>query len=202
MPYDPEKHHRRSIRLSGYDYTSAGMYFVTICTAGRVCVFGDIVDEGVRLSRWGRIAARYWRAIPDHFPAVDLDAFVIMPNHVHGIMVINKADGGCRITDVCNAHGAQNPRDAAALEPSNLTTHGVPPRSLSAIVRSYKAGVTREINRQRHTPGTRFWQRNYSEHVVRNREDYERVYTYAVSNPGLWLEDRLYAQIYDGVVFD
>jgi len=89
MPkYEPFKHHRRSIRLQGYDYTQAGAYFVTICVEHRECLFGEIADGDVRLSKCGQIVQTHWENIPHHFPNVELDAFVIMPNHLHGIVVI------------------------------------------------------------------------------------------------------------------
>lgn len=86
--FDPDKHHRRSIRLPGYDYSRAGAYFVTICAQDRACLFGDIADGVMRLNDAGRVVERCWHEIPIHFPHVELDEFVIMPNHVHGIIVI------------------------------------------------------------------------------------------------------------------
>ena len=88
MPYDPGRHHRRSIRLRGYDYTSAGAYFITICAHRRECLFGEVVDGVMRLNVYGRVVDACWQAIPDHFPHVMLDVYVIMPNHVHGIIAI------------------------------------------------------------------------------------------------------------------
>ena len=88
MAFDPDKHHRRSIRLKGRDYSQPGAYFVTICTRDRACLFGDVVNGEMRLNGSGETARRCWEDIPDHFPLVELDAFVIMPNHMHGIIVI------------------------------------------------------------------------------------------------------------------
>jgi REP element-mobilizing transposase RayT len=91
MPFDPQKHHRRSIRLKGYDYTQPGAYFVTVVTHGRECLFGEIVDREMRLNEAGRMVEQCWLDIPSHFPHVELDAFVIMPNHVHLVFkLINK----------------------------------------------------------------------------------------------------------------
>ena len=87
MADDPDRHHRRSIRLKGYDYSLAGAYFVTISTQDRVCVFGDIVSGVIRLSEAGRMVSTEWDTLPAWFPGVDLDAFVVMPNHIHGIIV-------------------------------------------------------------------------------------------------------------------
>jgi REP element-mobilizing transposase RayT len=86
--FDPKKHHRRSIRLKGYDYTQPGAYFVTIVAWQRECLFGEIVDEEMRLNEYGKIIQNWWNQIPNHFPNVETIVFVIMPNHVHGIIVI------------------------------------------------------------------------------------------------------------------
>jgi putative transposase len=94
MKFDPDKHRRRSLRLQGYSYAQAGAYFVTVCTHNRECLFGEIVDGEVRLSEMRTIAEECWRAIPNHFPNVALDVFVVMPNHVHGIMMITAAGRG------------------------------------------------------------------------------------------------------------
>ncbi len=94
MTYDPEKHHRRSIRLKGYDYTQPGAYFITICTHGRECLFGEIIDGEMHLNEAGPIVVQTWWDLPNHVPNVQLDAFVVMPNHVHGIIIITERAGG------------------------------------------------------------------------------------------------------------
>jgi len=213
MPYDRELHHRRSIRLRGYDYTAAGMYFVTICVQDRACLLGNIVDGKMRLSTFGQVADRCWQAIPHHFADVSLDAHVVMPNHVHGIIVIqgsaaaNRASASpAEVPSAADAHvGAQHaaplhaPQQGSRAQPSqaNGPRHtlptGVAPRSLGAIVRAFKAAVTREVNGIRDAPGAPLWQRNFWEHIIRNADEYERIYTYVISNPGLWREDVLYA---------
>jgi len=90
MGFDPERYHRRSVRLRGYDYATPGAYFITICTFGRACLFADPCDDGVVLNGAGRIAEVAWRDLPAHFPNVELDAFVVMPNHVHGIVMLTE----------------------------------------------------------------------------------------------------------------
>ena len=91
MTYDPERHHRRSIRLRGYDYSQAGAYFVTACVQSRECLFGAVADGELRLNRYGEIVMRCWDELPAHYPTVELDAFVVMPNHIHGILVLTGA---------------------------------------------------------------------------------------------------------------
>jgi len=172
MKYDPKKHHRRSIRLPGHDYAQAGAYFVTICTDDRQCLFGRVDNAEMRLNHLGQIADECWRMIPAHFGNVELDAFVIMPNHVHGIIVI---------TDV----------GVGATHASPLRTRNGPkPRSIGAIIGSYKSGVSKRINEIRATPGPTIWQRDYYEHIIRNDASLDRIRLYIMNNPASWMLDR------------
>jgi hypothetical protein len=131
MPYDPQKHHRRSIRLKGYDYTQPGAYYITLCTKARQCLFGDVVKGEMRLNSLGYIAFTCWQAIPNHFPHVELDAFVIMPNHLHGILVISDILVGA--TQASPLH----PTKASPLH----NPCGPAPKSVGVIVGSYKSAV-------------------------------------------------------------
>ena len=90
MSYDPNFHHRRSIRLQGYDYSQAGAYFVTLCVQRRECLLGEIVEQQMQLNQYGEIVLGWWNNVPDHFSGVDLDAFVVMPNHIHGVLVLSQ----------------------------------------------------------------------------------------------------------------
>jgi putative transposase len=148
MKYDPQKHHRRSIRIQGFDYGYPGAYFITIVTYQRDRIFGNIVDGKMRLNALGAITGECWRAIPEHFPNVDLGTYVIMPNHVHGIIVINE---NRMATDSSPSVGAQH---AAPLP----QIPNIKPGSLGAIVRSFKSAVTRRVGRELNTTG--IWQRN------------------------------------------
>lgn len=178
-------HHRRSIRLKGYDYSQAGAYFVTIVTQGRECRFGEVVDGAMQLSESGRIAEDCWRAIPDHFPDVELGAFVVMPNHVHGIIILNG-----------NRRGTMDGRGTIYRAPTMDTTDRAPTTeqfqkpvagSLATILRAYKAAVTRRINRELHLTG--IWQRNYYEHIIRNENEHDRIHRYIEANPLNWGTD-------------
>ena len=162
---DPEKHRRRSLRLRDYDYSQAGAYFVTICTHNRTCLFGDIVDGEMRLNEDGRLAQSVWEALPKHYSHVELDAVVVMPNHVHGIIVLTATPVG------------------AGFKPAS-TRHGLP-----EIVRAFKTFSGRRINQSRSTPGTPVWQRNYYEHVIRNDAALNRLRQYIAENPARWAED-------------
>ena len=174
MTYDPAKHHRRSIRLRGYDYRQAGAYFVTVVTHQRQCLFGEIVDGETRVSRYGHTVREEWLRSAEIRCEIELDAFVVMPNHIHGIVVIRHQS-----TDV-GAHGR------APLPPAPHR----PPRSLGSFVAGFKSATTKRINEIRRTPGLPVWQRNYYEHVIRNDDELNHVRQYIIDNPGHWGEDR------------
>lgn len=205
MPYDPMHHHRRSIRLLGYDYTQSGAYFITICSRDRACIFADIERGVVHLTAIGEIVGSCWEAIPDHFPPADLDAFVTMPNHLHGIVFLgaviesdaNEQDMACRVPP--SARGMTGERFGAPV-----------PGSIPTIVRSFKAAVTKAINDAsgRDTacrvllerrlgplsPG-RFpslWQANYHEHIIRNDHSLDLLRDYVFANPARWSADSLH----------
>ena len=151
MPYDPEKHERRSLRLPGYDYAQSGAYFATACSHNRACLFGDVVDETMHLNAFGRIVRDVWNAIPAHFSNVRMDAFVVMPNHVHGIIVI--------VDDtVVGATHASPLRVATGPDDMPRRPNGPKPGPLGAIVGSFKSAATRRINAHCETPGAKVWQ--------------------------------------------
>ena len=177
MKFDPQKHHRRSIRLKNYDYSQVGAYYITIVTCQRDPLFGRIVNEEVQLSAYGRIADECWRAIPEHFPTIEVDAYVIMPNHLHGILVIHE------IGMATNPSPSAGARHASPLRP-----HGVEPGSIGAIVGSFKSAVTKRIGRE--IKATSIWQRNYYEHVIRDERDLNRIREYIQSNPANWERDK------------
>jgi putative transposase len=164
MSYDPDRHHRRSIRLQGYDYAQVGAYYVTLCTHHRNRLFGRVVDGAMELSEAGQIAERALLQTPDVRPNTWVDAYLVMPDHVHMIFVIAYRDSDA-------AQGA-----AAFRSPAG---------TLGAIVRGYKGAVTSQVNKLRGTEGP-IWQRNYYEHVVRNDADLNRIRRYIAANPARW----------------
>jgi REP element-mobilizing transposase RayT len=183
--YDPRIHHRRSIRLKGYDYSQAGMYFVTIVTQGQEALFGEVVEGEMRLNRLGEIVQKWWGFLPDHFPDIELGAFVIMPNHVHGIIILHGGRGTVPV-----------PRneETAQLGGKNQSKEGgeTPPlreRTLGQIVAYFKYQSTKEINALRGGPAAKIWQRNYYEHILRNQQDLELTWLYIESNPARWETD-------------
>jgi putative transposase len=182
MPYNPNIHHRRSIRLKGYDYASPGAYFITICTRDRVCYFGNVVKGEMRLNQLGECVRSVWQNLPHHFSDLTLDEFVVMPNHMHGILVLN---GTCRGEAFANQGSDQShPVDANASP--LLPPHGTKPGSIAAIVQNFKSVSTRKINQIRKTPGTPIWQRDYYEHIIRNENALHNIRRYIASNPASW----------------
>ena len=162
--YDPDTHHRRSIRLKGYDYAQAGAYFVTVVTRDRLCLFGDVIEEKMHVNRAGSMILKVWEEVPKRFPTIGLDAFVVMPNHVHGILVVRNRVGV--------------PLVGTLRDGDRATTRVAP--TLGEIVGAYKS-----ITTVRYTQGVkagmwnpfreRLWQRNYYEHVVRNESELNRA---------------------------
>ena len=185
---NPQRHHRRSIRLRGYDYSQAGAYFVTICTQDRACLFGDLVDGEMRLNDAGRMVEQWWCEINRKFPWVETDEHIIMPNHFHGIIVINAptpvgADLRVRPCEP-NHSGAHNAYSGAHT--------GAP---LPAIIQWFKTMTTNEYIRGVKTSGWppfagKLWQRNYYEHIIRNDESLHRIREYIINNPLQWALDR------------
>lgn len=179
-------YNRQSIRLKGYDYSRPGFYFITICTQNSTHIFGDVVDAKMVLNEFGKIAWNEWfntECIRDN---VLLDAFVVMPNHIHGIIeifdVYNQSVGVFRDTPLRDRTINDNAIYHAKFEsPSN---------NLGAIVRGYKSAVTKRINQISQTPGTKIWQRNYYDHIIRNEQSLHQIREYIKYNPKNWKRDR------------
>ncbi|HXH08955.1 MAG TPA: transposase [Alphaproteobacteria bacterium] len=183
MRLDPEHHHRRSIRLKGYDYTQPGAYFVTICTQNRACLFGEVVDGKMLLNDAGRMVQTAWDEIPVHYAGVAIDAFVVMPNHMHGIVVlVGAAPCGRPRLEAPTLGQAQGPAPTIAM-------------SLPDVVHRFKTMTTKRYAdgvKQRGWspfPG-RLWQRNYYEHVIRDTKCLNSIRQYIADNPAHWALDR------------
>jgi putative transposase len=192
MPYNKKVHHRRSIRLPGYDYASAGAYFVTICVRGGECLLGEVVDGEMHLNEWGQIAHTEWLASQEIRRELKLDAFVVMPNHLHGIVWITRADPvGAPNSAPKHAHNRETPVGAHGGAPNSAPLQR-PPKSLGSFIAGYKTVVTTRINQLRDTPGLPFWQRNYWEHIIRDERSLKRIREYIENNPARWAEDQLH----------
>jgi putative transposase len=178
MKYNPEKHHRRSMRLKGYDYSAAGAYFITLCTYQRQCLFGEIMDGAMHLNPYGKIANDCLQAIPEHFARFQLDEFVMMPNHVHAVL---------RIVD------DNDKRRGMALPCPYNGEFGKPMAgSLPIVIGAFKSAVTKRINILRDTPGTPVWQRNYHERIIRDELALNNIRRYIQMNPINWKSDRFH----------
>ena len=166
---------RRLLRLQGYDYSQAGGYFITLCASDRAHLFGQITDSKTQLSPVGELARRTWLNLPEWFPYVELDCYVIMPNHIHGVLLLLPEDR-TRVVVVSSrnedsAHVDRDHHKAGTLE-----------KSLGAVIQAYKSGVTRECN-QHSGEKSRLWQRGYYDHVIRDERGLERIREYVTWNP-------------------
>ncbi|TCO09257.1 transposase [Natronoflexus pectinivorans] len=188
MTYNPQKHHRRSIRLKGYDYSQAGLYFITICCQNRICRFGHIENGKMFLNDLGLVAYNEWAKLPERFPNFELDVFQIMPNHIHGIIVLNELPVGAGFTPVQN-----RTITPAQYEKENMAPARFPPR-VSDIVGAYKSLVSNEclkLFKRNNDMMGKLWQRNYHEHIIRNEQSYMNISNYIINNPANWNSDSL-----------
>ena len=190
--FNPDIHHRRSLRLEGYDYGKAGAYFVTVCSRNRECLFGQVIGSGMRFNEEGECVEACWNDIRPHFRDVELDAFVVMPNHVHGILIFFDFVGAgspCpSVEREVPAPPFQTPTDHDAESRMGAVTAPLR-RTLGRVIAYFKYESTKGINRLRATSGARVWQRNYYEHIIRDEDDMNRIREYILTHPILWDQD-------------
>ena len=171
MKHNAKIHKRKSIRLKGYAYSSAGAYFVTVCNHNHLCLFGQIAEEKMLLNDAGKFANKCWLKIPEHFTHVSLDEFIIMPNHIHGIIIIEDVNVG-----------------ANNYSPLQINQFRSPFRTIGSIIRGFKIGVTKWF--RANTNVYNVWQRNYYEHIIRNKKELNKIREYIINNPLKWHLDR------------
>jgi putative transposase len=198
VKYNPEIHHRRSIRLKGYDYGQSGLYFITILAWQRQHIFGTIQSGKMQLSPFGEIASVEWLRTPQLRPNIELAEFVIMPNHVHGVIAIAKSlpqtqqsseSEQCKGTLQRALTLVESDRKLEQSTPT-IEAFGKPTsNTIPSIIRGYKSAVTKQINILRNCPQCPVWHRNYYEHVIRSEADYLRIAAYILDNPRRWEED-------------
>lgn len=176
--------YRKSIRLKGWDYRNPGLYFITICCKDRQHHFGEIRDSIMGLSVPGCIAWHYWRQIPDHQSHIILDEFVVMPNHLHGIVGIESSNQKEKSVGTLHATSVQND-GSANNEMSKISPES---GSLSTIIRSYKSAITRWCNANGHEYFA--WQSRFYDHIIRNEKSLNRIREYIFNNPLRWQQDR------------
>jgi REP element-mobilizing transposase RayT len=197
--------HRRSIRLRGHDYRKPGSYFVTLLTHQRECMFGQIRDGVMHLSQAGVIARDCWLHIPVLLPWIGLDSWVVMPDHLHGIIHLGERTHGTsdarRLTAGAQASGftlrtSSSSHDRASSSSKDRASNSSPLRraqprgarsgSLGAIIAQYKGAVGGRINKLRSTPGERVWHRDYHDHLIRHQDALGRIRRYITLNPAKW----------------
>lgn len=193
MKYDPQKHHRRSIRLKGYDYSQAGAYYFTIVAQHRACLFGNVVNGEMNLNDAGEMLWAQWEALPERFPHVELDEFIVMPNHGHGILVItDKAfDNPRRGAPLWSPEMGQAQGTAPTVPTGDNQRHDP---TLGNILGAWKSIVTGEyikgVHHKNWQPFERkLLQRDYWEHIIRNERELNAIREYIINNPANWEND-------------
>ena len=170
----PERPARKSTRLKGYDYAQNGAYFVTICTQNRECLFGRVVTGDMRLNYAGVMIMQHWDKLPSKFPRIELDTCVLMPNHLHGIVVIHDGDTAAK----AGAPRQQKPSLNDVMQWFKMMT-------TNAYIRGVKEQGWESF------PG-KLWQRSFHDHILRNESDLNTRRGYIATNPARWTDDEHY----------
>lgn len=185
-----------SARLKNYDYSSNGAYFITICTENRNHFFGQIINGKMELSNAGVIANILWHDIPHHTKNVILGEFIVMPNHIHGILILNDSLETLHATSLTQSESnvqtlPVQTLHATSLPTKNETMANISPKSnsIATIIRSYKSAVTKHANRLKLQNG---WQTRFHDHIIRNEIEYQRITDYIINNPAKWQEDKFF----------
>ena len=191
MKFDPDRHYRRSIRLKDYDCSQDGAYFVTVCVKDHACLFGYVGEREMNLNEYGQLVMKCWETIPGHFPHVRTDEFIIMPNHVHGIVFVNNCRGEVSSPDSIIIKSTQQGGEPSGGAGTSEGVEAPPLRkiTLGRIVAYFKYQTAKQINQNRNTPGTPVWQRNYYEHIIRDEKELQAIREYIRYNPLNWDED-------------
>jgi len=222
--YNPNIHHRKSIRLKGYNYSQSGAYFITICCENKICRFGKIINNKMILNDFGFIANNEWLKLVKRFSNFELDVFQIMPNHIHGIIVLNDVVGATLAVaqndivqndiiqndivqnNIAQNHIVQNGGVLNDVVLNDVVLNGggdswagasPAPTTISDIIGAYKSLVSNgclEIYKSKNETMGKLWQRNYHEHIIRNEQSYQNISNYIINNPSKWDEDKFYNQ--------
>jgi putative transposase len=190
-----DKYRIQSARCPSWDYSSNGAYFITICTGQWESFFGTIENKQVLLSNAGRIAERIWMELPAHFPFIQLDLFVIMPNHMHGILCIDKSNLPVQLLQPyfeLEAGTEKFGQISSGHKKSELMSKISPKKgSISIVIRSYKSVCTNEINKT--NPGLNFkWQGRFHDHIIRDKKSQQYIRRYIIANPAKWNDDMFF----------
>lgn len=194
IKFDPKIHHRKSIRLPGYDYTQAGAYFVTVVTWQRDCLFGEVVNGEMILNKAGKIVQWEWENLAQAFKFVELGIDQVMPNHFHGVLSFH--DVGANRPGIIDTRAGKNPLHnsvPAGLDGSPLHMpplhRGARAASLGAVIGQFKSRVTKRLWKIPELSGTPVWQRNYYERILRNEREMDAIWRYIEANPANWGAD-------------
>ncbi|MDA3906167.1 MAG: hypothetical protein PF484_08850 [Bacteroidales bacterium] len=190
------KYRIASARLQNWDYGSNAAYFITICSKNREHFFGEIENNEMALNAIGKLAEQYWIEIPKHFSFIELGNFVVMPNHVHGILIIDKIGGDpttadtlqCVDTLQCNVSTTTNPTKPP-IKNVQMAMISPKPGTISTIIRSYKSVVTKNARLIDVDFG---WQSRFHDHIIRNDGEYQRISEYIFNNPANWQTDKFH----------
>jgi len=177
------KYRIESTRLPEYDYFQIGYYYITICTENKTNYFGKIENDIMFLNEIGEIANKYWLEIPEHYPNVKLDEYIIMPNHIHGIIFIKNN------VSENNSGASVETQNIVSLQNQNKFQHIIP-GSIGSIIRGFKIGVTKWV--RQNTKIDTIWQRNYYDHIIRNEKSLYKIRHYIKYNPLNWKHDDLF----------
>ncbi len=210
MNYNPEIHHRKSYRMPSWDYARGGKYYVTICTRNRICCFGDLINDKIILNEMGEIVRRFWLEIPEHFPDTWVDEYIVMPNHIHGIIVmkrlnLNTTNGNVTNRNDGNDRNNRNDRNVGTLHatslhsPEHTPNHVLSncefmskispkPGALNTIIRSFKSACTKKFKQMGHS-GWFAWQPRFHDEIIRNDEELKRIRAYIRNNLKNWDTD-------------
>ncbi len=181
-----ERASRHSIRLVGYDYASAGAYFVTLCTQGRLPMFGDVSDGTMHLSAAGEAVVGCWQWLSEQYPYVAVDRFVVMPDHLHGILLMTERGTEDESTSAGRGGAARGGSRTAPTERLESNDRRKP---LGRLIGAFKTISTKRVNDLRGEPGAQIWQRNYYEHIIRSERALNRIRQYIIENPARWHDD-------------
>jgi putative transposase len=173
--YDPQIHHRRSIRLKKYDYSREGLYYITLCVKDRFHLFGQIINEQMALNEYGEIVKTEWLKIPETRPNIQLGEYIVMPDHFHGIIIIGADSVGAILGGAI--HESPQPNESP-LQRRKMV--------LPKIIGRFKMVSSKQINLLRNTPGIPVWQRDYYEHIIRDERAFLNISSYIINNPRNW----------------
>jgi len=194
------RNQRRSIRLPGYNYSSSGEYFITICIQGRKCILGEVIEGKMVLNNFGHFVNNCWASLPQYYENLSLGEWIVMPNHIHGILIIDNPVGAIHELPLSGSeaiHEFPIQNEPSDELPLHLQRQKI---LLSKIIGRFKMNTGKFINQVRQTSGQPVWQRNYYEHIIRNEKSYDKIKYYIINNTLNWYEDRYKLQFMNCLV--